>query len=210
MHQVKAEVLPVNAGMMIDFPSGLVDVIMVGTEVGDKVKPMGHDTGINPRLNESSPGVDAPFPPGDPLVSFNFSSYNSMGTLLSNYYNEYGDYLGGLYGRGVTFSDSFRVLRDLGKIRLDGALDIDKALVVYLKMPEKISSQFQVHPYAQEAMYAFIRWKSLEFSGDRMAARDARAEFYNEDRLLLARMNKMSVTDVLRAVRKNFKLSIKT
>lgn len=207
LYQIKAVTLSVNAGDMVDMPSGLVDVIFLGVEKGDKVRKYGKNLALNDRLNQDT-GVDIPFTEETGSLTYESNLYNLGSTILENFYDQNGNYRGRIFGRELDWVDSYKVLRDLGKIRIDNRSQNETIHLVYLAMPEKVSDQSVIHPYAQSALLAYINWKWSENNSPREVSY-WRNEFYNEERKLRGRMNEMDITDILRSMRSQFRLSFK-
>ncbi len=207
LHKIKTVVVTPNAGDMIDLPADCVDVIDLVSEVADKVKPLGINDAINPRLNQDT-GVDIPFEGSSGLLTFEAVSYNLGSQILENFYDQNGNYRGRAFGRTMDFTGGYKVLRDLGKIRVDNRDGGTSYLLIYLSLPEKVSNQSVIHPYAKSTLLAGINWKFEESQKSKMTDY-FRNEYYNELRKLKARMNPTDVTELVRVMRQNFRLSFK-
>jgi len=64
-----------------------------------------------------------------------------------------------------------------------------------------------VHEYAEEALHAWIHWKSIQFKRNvsRVDKDTARREFKNEKRLAVARFSSFTKEEALQSIRKGFK-----
>jgi hypothetical protein len=184
-----------------DLPVDFVDEVIVGFEVGDKVRPLGFSDQLNKKTTSD------PFEQAADIYSLG-TGLGVSGILLESYYNEYLGYNGRNFGRPVTFTDSYTILRDTGKIRLDNKTEITKIHLVYLTLPEKISNKSVIHPFAKKALDTGIDWEWAKYNKDKDQML-RRADFYNERRIVNARKNKMTTTEIKRAVRKSFMLAIK-
>lgn len=201
LQKVKYETLtPTNNEVAL--PSGFVAEVFVGIEYGDKVRTIG----LNPKINNRDNSGNA-FDQTADQYSYNYGeSFDSV--FLSRHFNEYGSFVGGMYGRNVVWTQSYNINRDLEIIRLDNKSEITSVHLVYLSMPEKVSNQSVVHPFAQQALIDYIEWQWAEYNKDQ-DYQIKRKEFYNQYRILRGRMNKMTTVEVIRALRRNIQLSIK-
>ena len=203
LQKVKIAVLTLDTELFTaDLPADFVEEISVGLEIGDKVKPIGYNHRINQKDDE---GV--PFEQETDVYAFG-NGYMFAGVMIENLYDEHLGYKGRQFGRPVTFTDSFTILRELGKIRIDNRTDATEVHLVYLSMPEKVSNKSVIHPFAQASLHSWLNWQwSLYNGGKDQELR--RRDFYNDYRILRGRMNKMSTVEIKRIVRNKFQLAIK-
>jgi hypothetical protein len=203
LHKVKTVVLTLDTDLMTaDLPDDFVEEVAVGVETGDKVRPIGYNHRINTRDDEGEPFEQA----ADVYtldVGFLFG-----GIILENYYNEYGDFKGRFFGRPVTFTDSYTILRDLGKIRVDNKSDLTTVHLTYLSMPEKVSDKSVIHPFAQQPLHSWINWQWAQYNQDKDQEL-RRRDYFNDLRVLRASLNKMTTTEIKRVVRNKINLAIK-
>jgi hypothetical protein len=172
-----------------DLPEDFVEEISVGVEVADKVRALGNNDKIN---KDSDNGIA--FPIDDDLNNVFGDDYF--------YYSRFP------FGFPVTFTDSYTIIRELGKIRVDNRSTISRIQLMYLTMPTKVSSRSLLHPFAQDSLHAWINWKWAENNKDRDELNHER-KYYTSYRKLRARLNKMSTTDIKRVIRKRFGLAVK-
>lgn len=205
--ELKYVVLAVNDGYMADLPADCVEVVYVGLENGDKVKPIGYKNTLNKKLNQSL-GVDVPF---DEAEDSNWWLGSLEGSFaLQNYYTTEGEFRGRLFGQGAQYSDAYTILRGEGKIRLDQKSDITNLHVAYVALPEKVNNQSLVHPYSAQAVSDYIIWQWAIFNpSNRFDPVQKERLFNNSRRKLTARGNKMTATELKRILRKGFVLSPK-
>lgn len=182
-------------------PSDYVEAVAVGFESGDKVRPVGH----NHRLNERNSG--AAFEQKDPLYALGTGFYVG-GFLLENAFNEYLGYKGREFGRPVTFTDAYTILREAGLIRIDNISTITTIQLVYLSLPEKVSNKSVIHPFAKKSLDTYIDWQWSVYNKEKDQEM-RRRDFYNNYRGLRSRLNKMTTVEIKRIVRNKFGLDIK-
>lgn len=203
LQKLKTAVLTLDTTLKTaTLPVDFVEEVLVGVEVNDKVRPIGYNHRINTR---DDGGI--PFEQGPSIYTVD-SGYLLGGILLENYFNEYGDFKGRHFGRPVISLDSYTILRDLGKIRVDNGSDITKVHLIYLSMPEKVSNKSVIHPFAQQSLHSWIDWQWAKHNKDKDQEL-RRRDFYNDYRILRARKNKMTTVEIKRVVRNKFGLAIK-
>jgi hypothetical protein len=171
-----------------DLPIDFVEDILVGIEVADKVKPIGANEKINKKDDVGIP----------------FSKDDDTNYVLGDGYL----YHRFPFGSPVVHTDGYTIIRELGKLRLDNRATVSKIHLMYLTMPTKISNKSVIHPFAQEAIHAWINWKWAEYNKERDELNHER-KFYTSYRKLRARLNQISTTEIKRVVRKRFGLAVK-
>lgn len=194
-----ATLTPVNNE--ITLPNGYVEEVIVGIEYGDKVREIGYNDKINKRDNSGNA-----FDEYGQQYSLLYAE-TSDGTWAETQYNEYGDFMGRLYGRNVQWTQSYTINRDLGIIRLDNESLITSVHLVYMTMPEKVSNKSVIHPFAKQALTDYIEWQWAEYNKDKDYPLK-RKEFYNQYRILRGRMNKLTTVEIKRSIRRHIRLSI--
>ena len=201
LQKVKIVTLDLDELLKADLPDDFVEEISVGWPVGDKVRPLGY----NHRLNkiEVAEAFDQQYD-----IYAVADGYGYGGMLAENVYNEYLGYKGRNFGRPVTWVDSYTINREEGFIRLDNKTEITEIQLVYLSMPEKVSDRSVIHPFAQDSLHNYINWQWAVYNNDKDQEL-RRRDFYNSYRILRARKNKMTTTEVKRIIRNKFGLSVK-
>jgi len=205
LQKVKHVVIPVGANFQATLPEGFVEEISVGLEIGDKVKMIGYDRKLNPRDND-----DLSFDQSSDQY-YSGASLNDASAYMENYFNEYGSFLGRLYGRNVTWTEGYTINREEGFIRINNkAPEIEEIHLVYLSLPEKVNNKSVVHPFAQRALIEFIGWQTSRYFQKPNVVSYNERQYYNEYRKLRARMNKMTTVEIKRSIRRNLNLAIKS
>ncbi len=203
LQKIKHAVLPVSDGFEATIPSDCVEIITMGIEIGDKIKPFGFDRTMNNNDNNGEAFEVA----SDQYVYG--SNYNSTGAYLENYFNEYGDFKGKQFGRKVVWDESYTYDRDLGIIRVNNKSTATEVHVIYISIPEKVSNKSVIHPFAQRALIEFIGWQKASYFREKDMIAYKRNEFYNEYRKLKGRLNKMTTLEIKRAIRRDSNLAVK-
>lgn len=127
--------------------------------------------------------------------------------------NKYGENLGGYFGYGLTNPNSYKVLPSENKILIgnDVAAGFDTIVLEYVTDGLESGRQdtndpepsiIYMHPYATDAMYAYIEWQ-LPVS-NRLSNQNSERHYYNELRKARARLNPITATMIKRSLRKNY------
>jgi hypothetical protein len=183
-------------------PEDFVEEVMVGVEEGDKIRPLAY----NPKLNRRDDG-GTPFPEAK-LEDYNVFAGTTNLIGHEGSYNEYGDYKGRNFGRTASSPDSYIVIPELNKIRVDYDSDIQSIQLAYLTLPAKVSNKSVIHPLAQTALYAWIDWQWAVYNKEKDQEL-RRRDYFNALRVLRASKNKMTTTEIKRIFRRSIKLTIK-
>ena len=202
LQSVKSVRLPVNSYKAATLPCDFVDYIRVGNELGQYIDPFGEKESFN-RLNKfDAQGNKIPY--SDVESQNNYFPANYDGLYMSTYANSYGELLGGIYNARPTFRNSFLIVKERNEIQLDVAFDGTSITMDYITDGLSVDASNAIHPYATEAIKAYIVWKMKENGrhynmGERQVAKD---EYYNQLRILRARMNEMDTISIERSLAK--------
>jgi hypothetical protein len=196
--------LPTTGDKIVSLPSDYVDYVKVAIETGDKLRPLGLNTNINRRDNSGAAFEVKPlqWSPDD--------SYVVPSLWYNNFYDPYGANKGRRFGASQVWENSFTVNREAGFLRVDNNFAEAEAIhLIYLTLPKKVTNQSILHPFAQNALIDYMLWKWAAYTGDRQAS-ELRHEYFESYRKLRARMNKGGITDVIRSLRRNNNMAIKS
>ena len=206
---VKSVRLPINSYKAVSLPCDFVDYIRVGEEVGQYVFSWAEKDSMT-RLNKfDQNGNKVPY--GDIEATNGLLPNNWEGFWYTNYINDKGEHLGRIFNNKPAFRSSFALLRERGEIQLDVDVTATEIVLDYITDGTSIDSSNAVHPYAAQAIESYIFWKMKEHSrafnlSERQLARE---EYYNQHRILRARMNNMDVQDVQRSLSRSYSPTIK-
>jgi len=204
LQNVKSVRLPVNSYKAAILPVDYVDSIRIGDEYGQYIQPWGEKEGFN-RLNKfDSQGNKIPY--GDIETSNGILPNNWEGFWYTNYINDKGEHLGRIFNNKPAFRNSFQILRERNEVQLDVSYKGSFITMDYITDGITIDASNNVHPYAAAAIEAYIIWKMKEHGrqyniSERQLAKD---EFYNQNRILRARMNDVDTIDIQRPLAKNY------
>lgn len=205
LQSVKSVRLPINSYKAATLPVDYVDFIRVGNELGQYIYPWGEKKDSFNRLNKfDSQGNKIPY--GDVEAANGILPNNWEGFWYTNYVNDKGEHLGRIYNNIPAFRESFVILRERGEIQLDVSYTGQFIVMDYISDGMSLSAANAVHPYAIETIKAYIFWKMKEHGRQyNMGEREmAKQEFYNQLRVLKARMNNIDTLDIRRSLQEAY------
>lgn len=208
LQSLEVTTLPVDADTdLVNLPADCVEPILVGIEVGDKIRPLSEDYRVNDRQNSTN---DLDFPEGSDYRGQDEISHSNYGVYLDSFYTTNREFRGRAFGFVPTYDQSYRILRDSGQLRINNKNnDVTDIYLSYLSSFKQVSSQSVVHPYAENAMYVYMDWKAADNTNNASLAMYKKREFTNEHRKLRARMAKWSPQKIIRSARRYYQASIK-
>ncbi len=210
LQNVKSVRLPVNSYKAVTLPCDFVDYIRVGNEVGQYIYPHGEKRDSFNRLNKfDSNGNKIAY--GDIEAANGILPNDWEGFWYTNYLNDKGEHLGRIFNNFSGTRDSFVILRERGEMQLDTSYIGTEIVLDYVTDGLTTSASNAIHPYAIDCIKAYIFYKMKEHSraynmGERQMARE---EFYNQLRILKARMNSIDINDIRRSLDRGYGPTIK-
>lgn len=186
-------------------PNDFVSEVLVGIEVGDKVRPIGAGRKINPKPAAGVYTEAADYIGSHPYNwAFNLNWFNT-------YYTPFGEFKGKLFGKGGRWVDSYKILRDEGIIRFNNRSAETELLLIYLSTPESVSNTSVIHPFAEEALLMWISWQVARHDRNTpyIEIESKKRDYDNAYRVLRGMMNKMTTTEIIRSVRRGYRLANK-
>lgn len=204
LQSIKSVRLPVNSYKAVTLPCDFVDIVKLGTETGQYVVEWGPKDSLN-RLNDfDANGNKIPY--GDPESESGLLPNDWEGFWLSNFVNDKGEHKGRIFNNFPAFRNSYKLLRERNEIQLDTAFEGQEIVLEYISDGLTVDASNAIHPYAIDAIKAYIFWKMKEHArqynlSERRIAED---QFYNQLRLLKGRMNDMDYTTIVRAMARRY------
>ncbi len=192
---IKVVELTVDANLEVARPSDYVDVIRMGTKLGNFILELASTEKLN-RLQSQYDALGA-------ADGVDNSDY--LGDI-----NSHGEDLGGQYGRASTRLDSYQEIRERGVFTFPAGYlkEGDTVYLEYLSTGLGATTSF-VHEYASEAVEAYIEMMHGKHRSSRLEYQNARREFHNQRRITRARLSGTTIIDIKRALRKGIKQSVK-
>lgn len=205
MQDVKSVRLPINSYYAATLPNDYVDYIRIGNELGEYINSFGHKRDSFNRLNKfDSQGNKISY--ADIEAVNGLLPNNWEGFWYTNYINDKGEHLGRIFNNKPSFRDSFVIIRERGEIQLDVSYTGTTIVMDYISDGLSTDASNSVHPYAVDAIKSYIFWKQKDHgrqysNADKQYAKD---EYYNQLRILRARMNNIDVQDIRRSLSSSY------
>jgi len=95
-----------------------------------------------------------------------------------------------------------------GEIQMNEATDADGVFLAYISNGQSIDAASGIDTRAISAIQAYITWKSSPGANSQHSAEGQL--FYNERRLLRARMNPLTTTDIKNIIRSHYRATPKS
>jgi hypothetical protein len=210
LQNIKSVRLPINSYNAATLPNDYVDYVRVGNEIGQYIYPWGEKRESYNRLNKfDSQGTKISY--GDIEAQNGVLPNNWEGFWYTNYVNDKGEHLGRIFNNRPSFRESFTIIRERGEIQLDTSYTGKEIVMDYISDGMSVSASTSIHPYAFATIKAYIFWKQKAHNRHYSLAeiRDAEDKFYNQLRILRARMNSIDVNDIRRSLQAAYGPTIK-
>lgn len=197
--------LTLNNYFAVDLPCDYVDWTKIGLKVGQYVVPITQRDSINRLRAQDAQG--------------NYTTYTDTQTIEQEFpfwpgfwifqnIDDLGENIGRRFGAdaGAT-NDAFKVMRERRQIQFTETMTDCTIVLEYISDGQTSDNATQIDPYAQSAIEAFINWKRSQ-NADIDRSPEARS-FYNQRRILRARMSGITIPDIRQILYSNYRASIK-
>jgi len=200
--------LPVSDIGDVELPSDFVDDVALSLRAGGMLQPLPHKSNLNPiRVHNATTGAFTT-QPSSQNVDINNSTY--FGSYSWSWFwnvDSYGGFTGRFFGANGGTQTGYKVIREQRRIQLSDGVSGGDIVLQYISDGQNSDNASQITPQAVACIHAYINWKS---SGSRaMKNSQEAATFYNEKRLLRARLSDFSIMDIKNTLRSNYSASIK-
>jgi len=200
--------LPIGDYGEVNLPDDFVDDVMVSAP-GGVLTPIPHNDSITPlRYHDTNGNFVSP-----PSPSAN-KDWNSIygwftGALWYWNVNEYGEPTGRFFGaRGANDKYGYKVIKQRRQIQLTGySQNCGSIALMYISDGQTIDNATQIDTEAFACIQSWINWKRGP-NADNQRSPEAKL-FDNDKRLLRARKDDLTATDVVHIVRRAFTATIK-
>jgi hypothetical protein len=195
LNDTNVALLTVDSTLRVDLPEDYVDYNFIGiVDVRGRLQPLGHKNDI-PKVGTGN------------TITPTYSSSIDEEAL-----NQHG---GGIYGLGGGQNQNGYYSPSIDQENwqmIFTSTEVGKLIYLeYISDGRKKGGATVIHPYAEEALRAYVFWKDIQRKrGTSGQDRElARRDYYNEKRLAKARMKAFTKEEVLQQIRKSFKQSPK-
>lgn len=210
--EIKTTVLEMNSYNAIDFPSDFIDWCKVGIQVGDKIKTFGVNDKIAMHFDTTDCDTPARNSEGD-CNSLPSNCDSCGGYWFNNFVNEDGEILGRMFGigGGENCLGYFRINKERRQILFDSSVTQTNIYLEYISTGFNPCEETVVNQYASKLIKFYIHWMRSIFKDGPNSGNANKWEemYYNEYRLVRARLSDLTPEGVIEFSRKNYKLSIK-
>lgn len=187
--QTKIVLLEIDSALRIDLPTGFIDYTFVGV--------LGNDGYLHPLGSRR-----------------NIPEYGTGNLLIQSdgaYFNNFGGVFG--QGGGQNQNGYYQPQIDMDNMQMIfGAKNVGDVIYLEYISDGRVTGNNTVVPeYAEEALMAWIYWKSIQrIRGVPQNEKwEARKEYYNQKRLAVARTCSFTKQEALETIRKGYKSSPK-
>lgn len=198
--------LPVNNYNSVDLPDDCVDVIALNIAYGNRLIPVPQNDSLSPLRYHDDTGV---FQPPTTSLSPDQTFLGFQGGIIWYWnINDYGEPTGRYFGAsGASDVNGYKVIKERRQIQLTQSFTSDTVVLMYLSDGQRADNASQIDVQAHACIQAYINWKRSP-NADIKDSPQART-FYNEKRLLRARLNTLTATDIIHILRKSYTATIK-
>jgi hypothetical protein len=200
--------LPVNEYNSIDLPGDFVDDLGLSIAWGGRLVAVPKDDSLTPLRYHDDTGTYVP-PVTDatnlsPQTTFGFG----VGILWYWNINDYGEPTGRFFGaKGASNINGYKVVTERRQIQLSQTFTAETAVLSYISDGQRADNATQVDVQATACIQAYSNWKKSP-NRDNENSPEGRA-YYNQKRLLRARKDDLTKTDIIQIVRRSYTASMK-
>jgi len=200
--------LPISTYGSCDLPDDFVEDVGVFFDDGGTLSPIAHNNGISPlRLHDTTSGAFVPPTGSDNTQQDSSLFFGSSGSLWFWNVNDFGEPTGRYFGANGGTNIGYKVIKERRQIQLSSGF-IDGAIVLqYISDGQSIDSATQIDTQAIATIRAYQEWKRSPNANNEFSP-EGRG-YYNQKRLLRARLNDLSLHDIKNIIRKNYTAAIK-
>jgi len=123
-------------------------------------------------------------------------------------YSDYGEPTGRFFGRSGGTSQGYRVVKERREIQLTDNFIGQNVILLYISDGQGIDNASQIDTQATKAIQAWSDWKRSRNSNNEFSPEGK--YWYNQKRILRARLNDMTVADIKNVLHNAYKATIKT
>lgn len=204
---VNTRSLPVNEYAAVDLPDDFVEDVAVCFDYGNLLQPIPQKSNINPiRYNDPNTGEFAK-PPVYDAYRNNGLFYGMVGWTWYWNINDYAEPTGRLFGATGAGANGYKVVKERNQIQLTGNFNAGNIVLQYISDGQNVDAASQIDPQAFSTIRAYQDWKRSP-----NATNPNSPQAYNyktQRRLLRARLNDLSLTDIKETLRSGYTAAIK-
>jgi len=193
--------LPINGYGAVDLPDDFVDDVGLLIGVGNQMQEIPKNYNLNPLRNTNTAGQFVPYTDVEESLSYVYGASPFWGWFYN--INDWSEPTGRFFGAPGGTIQGYQVFKERRQIQLtDELASIGGIILQYISDGQRADNATQIDAQAIAAIQAYINWKS---SGN-AAIKDSyeASTYYNERRLLRARLNPVTKADLLNIMYNSF------
>lgn len=191
----------------IDLPTDFVDDIGVSIRVGQLLQPVPKKDSIVSLRNHDSSGQFQPYSVATNTGEQTFFGFNTAWLWFWNI-NDYGEPTGRYFGSNAGAKlNGYKVIKERRQIQLTELFTSKTAVLMYISDGQSSDNATQIDVLAIACLQAWGDWKRSPNAAIDMSPEGR--SFYNQKRLLRARLDDLTDTDVKQIIRHAYQASIK-
>lgn len=201
--------LPVGQYGQVNLPDDFQDDIGVCISIAGALAPLPKQEWITPiRVHSTNTGQFVPntLVPTD-ISGGDFLGFNNWWGLWYWNISDYGEPQGKYFGANGGSDMGYKVIKERRQIQMTDNFIGSNITLLYISDGQSIDNATQVDNYAISCIKSYIDWKRSP-NRDIKDSREA-ATYYNERRLLRARLNDMTLVDLVNTFRNSYTATIK-
>lgn len=199
--------LPIDDYGAINLPDDFVDDLGCALPLGDGLIPIPKQNALSPlRVHSTTTGQFTPNTANVQTVLEDSNDNNFWGFsgAWSYYWNvdSYNEPVGRFYGMQGGTQQGYKLVKERRQIQFTANFIGGNAVLMYISDGQSIDNASQVDTLAFQAIRSFQEWKRSKNANDENSP-EGRA-WYNQRRLLRARLNDVTIIDILNVVRNSY------
>lgn len=199
--------LTVNSYGAVDMPGDFKDDVGLFIPVGGVLHPIPKRESLNSARTHNSTGTFVPYADDINKQGVTIFGFNTNWLWFWNI-NDYGEPTGRYYGaHGAGKQNGYKVVKERRQIQLTGTFTSDTAVLIYISDGQSADNATQIEVDATDTLQGYVNWKSGPNALNENSP-EARS-FWNQRRLLRARFNDLSITDLRDVLLKAYSAAIK-
>lgn len=196
--------LPVNEYGAVDFPDDFDDDLGVSIPYGSRLIPVPKNDSITPlRYHDTTGNYITP-------TTTNKEGFFGFfpGALWYWNINDYGEPTGRNFGAsGASDINGYKVIKERRQIQLTPSFTSDTIVLMYISDGQRADNASMIETKAIAAIQAYINWKRSP-NADKELSPEGRA-YTNQRRLLRARKDDLTKTDIIHILRRSYSGAMK-
>jgi len=201
--------LPTNDYAAADLPDDFDDDIAVCVPSADRLLHLPKQENLNPiRIHSTVTGEFVPYvnqdtSNGNPNVFYGFATgYNYYWNV-----NDYAEFTGRRFGAHGGIAQGYKVVKERRQIQMSDNFINNNIILMYISNGQSANSATQIDYKAFQTIRDFQDWQRSPNKGNDNSPEGRK--FYNSKRLLKARLNDLTKTDVQNLIRLAYTAGIK-